>query len=192
MSLAHCEDNSTDRKIGAYWEKQFGRMAVDYGHTFTPHQFGKGRIAASAWNASGHVVLPDITIWSGPGEHHEVKHKAPTSGGCFGLEAYRLDSLLSFAAITLEPVYYTIHDWKLAGARDGRQVVENQIEHWVVCNVAVLQRHRGQSEWGDSWVNGQKSRVPILYWPTALFKPLVTLWRRGPGTSTHACFLETP
>lgn len=170
----HCEDNSADRKKGEFWEKKFCRMALEYGHVFTPHQIGRGRIAACAYSPSGHIILPDITIWSGPGQHHEIKHKNPAKGRRFGLESYRLDSLLVFEQITGEAVYYTIHNWELAGGTDA---TENRIEDWVTCDASFLQANRGKPELGNSWVNGEKKAVPILYWPVAYFRALAALWR---------------
>jgi hypothetical protein len=176
--MSHCSDNEGDRRLGAYWEEKFCIMAKALGHVYTPHQLGLGRIAACAHTATGRIVLPDITIWSGPGQHHEVKHKNPARTRCFGLEAYRFNSLLAFANITAEPVYYTIHNWELAGGRDVRT---NRIDHWVTCDTDTLYSNRGAAGWGDSWVGGEKRKVQILYWPVAYFRPLLTLWRRQPG-----------
>jgi hypothetical protein len=170
--MGHCEDNHRDRELGAYWERRFCRMARNYGHAFTPHQFGRDRRAACAYHIGGHIILPDITIWSSPGQHHEVKHKNPTRDHRFGLETYRFTSLLQFAEITGQPVYYTIHNWEAA----GRDNLENRILDWYTCDTDTLLANQGISQWGDSWVNGEKKRVPILYWPVTLFRPLIEVW----------------
>ena len=88
--MAHCEDNAADRKMGALWEKEFCLMAKGYGHVFIPHQHRKEG-AASAYGPSGHLLVPDVTILSGGGQHHEIKHKNPAKGQLFGLEEYRLE-----------------------------------------------------------------------------------------------------
>jgi len=169
----HCTDNEENRQIGAFWECEFCKMAKHYGHVFTPHQWGRGRIAAFAYSASGRIILPDITIWSGAGQHHEVKHKNPTPYRMFGLESYRFDSLVTFADTTAEPVYYTIHNWEVIG-RDSK---ENRPVDWQFCEIKTLRDTPYKEAWGRSWVNGAEKRVPILYWPVTYFVPLTQLWQ---------------
>lgn len=173
----HCADNAADRAKGAFWEQQWAVMAKGFGHTFTMHQYA-AKVAAFADGPRGRLVLPDSSIWSGAGQHHEIKHKSPTRKRTFGLEVYRLEHLLAFESITAEPVYYTIHNWELAGGSDVRI---NRIEHWVTCAVCDLYNNRGTPEWGPSYVNGEEKTVQLLYWPVAYFRPLLTLWRREAG-----------
>lgn len=170
----HCKDNAKDRQTGAYWERQFCVMARDHGYMFTPMQIGRTSSAVAykgkGWNA---FTLPDITIWTYPGQHHEIKHKNATRGGLYGLEEYRLNALLSFANETRQDVYYTIHDHDKAG---GRNVRTNRIEDWVTANVRDIDQKWTISGRGLSYVNGQKHEVEIRYWPTSLWEPLQEVW----------------
>jgi hypothetical protein len=179
MHPDHCTDLEENRRIGEFWEQQFCKLARQYGHVYTPHQFGKDRIAACAFTSSRPIILPDITIWSGDGAHHEIKHKDPAKHYRFGLEVYRLESLLAFAKITGEPVYYTIHNWRAM----GRNHKYNRLCDWVTCNVHRLNEERSKPELGPSWVNGKVMEVDILYWPLYLFKPLANLWQIADSTN---------
>jgi hypothetical protein len=120
-----------------------------------------------------HYTLPDITVWTYPGEHHEIKHKEPTRRGQFGLEVYRYEALIWFAKETKQDVLYTIHNHALSGGRNAR---ENSIEHWLTVNIVALD---GRWAWhgpGWSWVNGKKKSVALYYWPAGLWTPLVSYW----------------
>jgi hypothetical protein len=188
--LSHCENLERDRGVGAFWEARFCEMARLYGHYFTPHQFERERAASVYGPNRARLILPDITIWSGEGEHHEVKHKAPTAHDSFGLEAYRFDSLVAFAGITGEPVYYTIHNHALAG---GFEATENHIDHWVQCEVTALAEMPRLTARGRSWVNNKVAEVEIHYWPMNFFSPLAYVWplrksaeREGGGQSQRS------
>jgi len=121
-----------------------------------------------------HYTLPDITVWTHPGQHHEIKHKAPTSWGAYGLEVYRFDALLWFADETEQAVLYTIHNHALSGGRNSKT---NRIEDWFTINVRALDGNWSSRGRVFSYVNGQKRRVPIYYWPTRLWIPLQEYWR---------------
>ncbi len=171
--MAHCDNLLDDRKLGRYWEEQFCKLATQYGRTYTPFQIDRSS-AALAYDANGnHYVLPDVGIWSAPGEYHEIKHKNPTRGGLYGLEKYRWESLLWFAHETQQKVYYTIHNHDLAGGRDVRG---NDVEHWVTADVIALDQKWCIDGNGFSYVNGRKRRVPILFWPERLWSPLAGIW----------------
>jgi len=176
---AQCTDLDGDRAIGAYWERQFGIMAGELGKVFTPHQLHLTTKSASAYGlVSGrgwrHYLLPDVTIWSAPGEHHEIKHKRPTPDGCYGLELYRLDALAEFAETTGQGVYYTIHDWDSAGGRDQQA---NRLEDWRYADVTDISQRSTKSGRGMSWVHGRQKEVEIRYWTaTRFFRPLAELW----------------
>jgi len=174
-----CIDLKGDRGLGEYWERQFCLLAFQEGYSFTPLQIGKNE-AAVAWQRDEHentkwnpFLLPDVVIWTSPGEHHEVKHKNPTRFGTFGLEVYRFESLLRFAEETKQDVMYTIHNHDLSGGRDGKV---NYIIHWVTANVLDLDGTWKGEYWGPSWVNGKEKRVPIYYWNTDLWIPLGRYW----------------
>lgn len=172
----HCTDLQADRSLGEKWERNFCILAAQYGRSFTRHQFRKSA-AANAYRLEGQkyhsVLLPDITLWSAPGEHHEIKHKDPTRSGYFGLEKYRLDALIWFARETKQSVYYTIHNHALAG---GRDVEINRIEDWVTVNVLALEHTFEKEDYGDTWCKGEKIRVKRLYWPSSLWIPLEDAW----------------
>lgn len=191
-----CSDNKADRAIGEYWERKFCEMAGRYGLMFTPIQWQRQQsaIAYKYVNHKLHVLtLPDVTIWTAPGQHHEIKHKAPTRHGSYGLEEYRFRALLDFAAETQQDVYYTIHDHSKAGGRDART---NAPEHWVTCRVSdLVGRH--STFYGTSYVNGAARRVPICYWNVALWQPLIALWQptfdmRIPTSVSHYDELSLP
>ncbi len=169
--MNHCADNAGDRKLGQYWEEQFGHMAAARGKLFTGHQWKKSQ-SALAYKRGGKVVLPDITIWSRPGEHHEIKHKNPTNDEYFGLERYRLESLVEFAKAAFGETLYTIHDWTTPG-RDNR---ENNIDHWITAPVLLLSAHVERETDGYSYINAEKKLVPICYWKIEWFGPLADYW----------------
>jgi len=182
----HCRDNAADRKLGEYWERAFCIMAGERGRSYTPQQIGRTASAQAYLKQNGkysHWTLPDVTVWTYPGEHHEIKHKSPTGGGRFGLERYRYDALAWFANETQQQVYYTIHRWDLAGEHS----TENHIEHWVTISVEQLEEMnangRGQlynangDSRGNSYVNGQKKNVAMYFWPARAWEPLASLWR---------------
>lgn len=191
-----CDDNAADRATGETWERNFVRLALHYrGGLATPHQAGLSR-AASALTHGRRVLLPDITIWTAPCEHHEVKHKDPTNGEPrYGLEQYRLDALCEFAATTQHPVLYTIHDWRLAGAKDARGQTRNRIEDWRTIEVTALQERLPTATLGKSWVNGEPKEVPIYYWPVSFWKPLESWWKehiaRHEWRNEYAAGVET-
>ncbi len=181
MPDKRCLDIVHDRKMGGQWEKNFCNMLIcEYGRLVTPHQLKKEG-AAIACRMNGKTIhrmlLPDITVWNAPGQHHEIKHKnktKPRRDGyrCYGLEEYRLDALIEFGQITEQPIYYTIHDWELAGAENSKENTENRLADWLTINISELVELDFDSEWGPSWVNGEKRIVKILYWPGVIFHEL--------------------
>lgn len=173
----HCLDVASDRKLGAYWEREFAKLAARYGKAFSLLQIGRDTSAVfhsynGKWNT---YTLPDVTVWSAPGEHHEIKHKNPTNNGRFGLEVYRFNALLYFAQVTQSRVMYTIHNHDLSGGRDA---TGNNINHWITADVINLDGAAIDRVWLASWVNGKKKEVPIYFWPVSLWIPLKEFWER--------------
>lgn len=176
MNQRHARNLQDDRRLGNLWERNFCLLASAHGYVFTPHQFKRDGSASAYCLLDGkwHVMtLPDITIWTAPGQHHEVKHKAPTKHGCFGLEQYRFEALLWFTETTGQRVFYTIHDHSLNG---GRESNHNKLEHWVTVDVAALRTGFFRTFQGTSYVRGEPKTVPIHYWKTNLWQPLRQIW----------------
>jgi hypothetical protein len=176
--MGHCDDNAGDRKLGQFWEREFCKLATDYkGYMFTPMQIGHdGSIQAfsqtdSKWN---HFTLPDVTVWTYPGQHHEIKHKNPTRFDSFGLEAYRFYALHEFAKETKQDVMYTIHNHDLSGGRDAQT---NNIAHWMTVDILKLNHAWVFAKKLSSWVNGKEESVLQYFWPTSLWMPLADYWR---------------
>ena len=151
-------------------------MALQYGRSITAQQIGRISSAVAWARESGKphpYTLPDVTVWTAPGEHHEIKHKAPTAGGSFGLEVYRFDALLWFAQETGQRVMYTIHNHALAG---GRDVEVNDIAHWQTANVIDLnEKHwKRANDW--SWIGGERRKTDIYFWRASLWSSLAAFW----------------
>jgi len=176
--VSHCSDNAADRATGALWERKFQLMMVNQGFLVTMHQLRKSGSAIAVTRVSGNVkafTLPDASVWDAPGFDAEIKHKDPTSQNTFGLEEYRLKSLVAFARRSGRCVQYVVHDYSRCpgGTRaDRKSYPESQIEHWITADVLDLYSNRTDPRWGTSYVNGQPKRVPIHYWPTSLWVPV--------------------
>ncbi|MEJ7786663.1 MAG: hypothetical protein WKF96_17820 [Solirubrobacteraceae bacterium] len=177
----HCADNALDRALGETWERNFARLAGEHGLCFTPHQIGRPDESASAHQRGAHgwqrLLLPDVTVWSAPGEHHEIKHKDATRHGTYGLERYRLEPLVAFALETDQDVLYTIHDWRLAGASSSREAMANRIEHWRTADVLDLAANIDLVAPVWTWRGGRKVREPGCYWSVDRWAPLAARWR---------------
>lgn len=178
--MTHCSDVNGDRALGERWELEFCKLAARFGKMFTPHQVGRNRNAACAYSGVtglNKFLLPDITIWTAPGEHHEIKHKAPTNTGYFGLEAYRFDALKRFRNETNQRVYYTIHNHN--GDRNGTAFC---VEDWITADIQILGEaircKVARSRWWDSYVDGVRKNVSGWFWPEELWFPLIDLWKR--------------
>lgn len=177
----HCQNLTGDRNLGAYWERQFCLQAAQYKKIFTPMQLGK-KDSVMAFSLKGaqwqRYTLPDVTIWTAPGEHHEIKHKSPFNdrnfGPSFGLEVYRFNALLWFTQETGQNVLYTIHDHSKSGGRDA---LINDIRHWLTAGVMELNKRWHTQRQTKSWVNGQEKYVDTYYWAVGLWQPLENYWK---------------
>jgi len=153
-------------------------MAADYGFALTALQIGRTESATwhtktgKAWSTH---VLPDITVWTCPGQHHEIKHKNPNRYGSFGLEVYRFDALMAFAQVTEQDVLYTVHNHDLSGGREARG---NALAHWLTIEIRALDRKWAfVSKSGTSYINGRTvPGVPQYYWPAEMWQPLEQYW----------------
>lgn len=175
-------NNAADRSVGEVWERRFCKLAALHGKAFTAQQIG--RTGAASWLRLNHDwhrnLLPDVTVWTAPGEHHEIKHKNPTRYDSYGLEKYRLDALVAFARETQQSVLYTIHDWQLAGAHDRDEPTPNRIQDWRTADILKLDEsiRRGLARTArmQTWVRGEWTEVPGYYWPALLWQPLERWW----------------
>jgi hypothetical protein len=179
----HCQNVERDRKSGAYWERCFCVMCAAYGKTFTPHQIGRSVAAAAHYYDSGwrSLLLPDVSIWTSPGEDHEVKHKNPTKSGYYGLEEYRWRALVNFQKESGRAVYYTIHRWDPALGTHSEVHREGD---WFTVSIADLleaieRKEADYSNW-PSYVGGKTKQVFGWYWPERLWHPLAEHLQFGP------------
>jgi len=173
----HANNLTDDRALGTFWEEQFCLLAAQHGRAFTALQIGKQGAAISKDAKLNPYTLPDVAIWTAPGEHHEIKHKNPypdrRHGPSYGLEVYRFNALLWFAQETGQSVMYTIHDHDKAG---GRELTINKIEHWLTVNVLALNNQWYTCRPTKSYVNGKSKTVDCYYWHANLWRPLFDYW----------------
>ena len=178
MPDKRCQNLSVDRASGKYWEREFCVMAYKRGKIFTPHQWQRSESAVAYGKHFKFLTLPDVTIWSSPGEHHEIKNKNPSKRGYYGLEKYRIDALVEFDKACIGDVLYTIHNWEKAGLKNGKQEGENRIEDWFCSLCHELYETPDYKNHNDtSWVNGvQRTDIEIWYWEAERFYPLSSYW----------------
>ena len=183
MSDRYLRDNGDDRRMGELWESEFARLAAWYGKAFTLVQADRQK--AARWSNGGRpALLPDVLIFSDPGEHHEVKHKNPTQRRVgvrsYGWEDYRLDALMQFQSrMPQQPVYYTIHDWEAAGVKASDAPMPNVLQDWrfvAVQHLHTVAVERLTAEPIKTWVNGKASWCLGYYWPITMWQPLDQLW----------------
>ena len=169
----HCGDVTKDRALGELWESNFCNLLQD--KAFVPHQ--KNRNASAVFgvtNCEGSIrwiPLPDVSVyWSmGIASHHEIKHKNATRDGYFGLEEYRVNSLLEFMHLSGQEVYYTIHDHDFSDGRHGRL---NDIKHWLTMSMGALADDVARKSYSSSYRNGQTARELTYYWHRSQFDAL--------------------
>jgi hypothetical protein len=175
----HCKNNQRDRKVGQHWERRFCLRAARAGKKFTPHQLGRSVAAAAHYLDNGwrSLLLPDVSIWTSPGEDHEIKHKRPTDHGYFGLEDYRYRALWEFFLESGRDVFYTIHKY---APEYGVLSEIDRDEDWLTTSIVNLHLAildgKAQHAWFNSWVGGEKKRVPGWFWPEELWRPLIEQW----------------
>jgi len=182
-------NNNDDRELGKLWEKNFCDLANWYGKAFFAIQIG--RTGAATWSQGNRAqLLPDITIYQSPCEHHEIKHKNPTAPSRFrerryGYEAYRVYHLVKFHKTCEQPVFYTVHDWELTlsqiptvGVRSSGIWMPNALQHWRTVDFTVLLATMQQTtpEHFDTYVNGEMTKRPGFYWPITLWQGLDEVW----------------
>lgn len=161
-----------DRALGDYWSQVFADGMMKNG--FATHRFDKAPSPVVNLPNGGHIILADVLVLrrGGAACYCEVKHKAPTQHGTYGLEEYRFNSLLALTSWVEGAVLYVIHNHSLSGGRDSPTI---NINHWVYVNVHALQGRHVFKGMGKSYVNGKEKTVPMLYWSQTLWHPLKEL-----------------
>lgn len=170
----HCCNVNADRKLGDLWEANFCRLLVPGTHVMRHQKDRNGSAVYGEVHLDGSVSWkpsPDITVWHGFGveSHHEIKHKNATKGGFFGLEEYRVASLLNFKRNAGQAVYYTIHDHDCSGGRTGEH---NDIKHWVAQTIESLAKDYDKKYPCDTWRNGRKVKEMVFFWHRSRFDQL--------------------
>jgi hypothetical protein len=170
----HCGDVVGDRKIGDLWESNFCHLMPN-GSLVHRHQ--KDRTSSAVYGEvqpDGRIIwrpLPDVTVSHGRGVtvHHEIKHKNAHKGFLFGLEEYRLNSLLRFSSQSGQGVYYTIHDHDCSGGKHG---LLNDIKHWITQTVDSLAANYDEKWPCPTYRNGARVQEMTLFWHRSRFEPL--------------------
>lgn len=170
----HCGDVTADRKLGDIWEANFCQLMCP-GTIVVRHQKDRhGSAVYGEVQPDGRITWrpsPDVTAWHGRGitTHHEIKHKNAHRGVLFGLEEYRLASLLEFQRRSGQGVYYTIHDHDCSG---GRLSPLNDIKHWVTQTVESLSKNLDDKFPCPTYRNGKRVTEMTLFWHRSRFDEL--------------------
>lgn len=170
----HCGNVRNDRALGELWESNFCQLLPE-GCVFDLHQ--KDRTSSAVLRVvelesiDRGITSPDVTVYWGSSvvSHHEIKHKNATRDGCFGLEEYRVKSLLEFMQLSGQDVYYTIHDHDLSGHRDGKI---NDVRHWLTCTLSSLLKDVRRKSDSPSYRNGKRVNELTYYWDRSQFAAL--------------------
>lgn len=167
----HCGNVKNDRALGELWESNFCQL-LPKGCVFDLHQ--KDRTSSAVLRVvelesiDRGITSPDVTVYWGSSvvSHHEIKHKNATRDGCFGLEEYRVKSLLEFMQRSGQDVYYTIHDHDFSDGRDGKV---NDIRHWLTSSLSALLKDVLRKSDSPSYRNGKKVDELTYYWNRSQF-----------------------
>ena len=141
----------TNRREGKQTEKRFCRLLQR--HDCFTYRFQKGYPkAAVLQGADEYVILPDV--WIVPMSYKnqcfaEVKGKYPSKYETYGLEKYRVDSLLRISDLTGVRILYAIYD-----TRDKK---------WYWNDLHRLMKKPYKEYWSRTYVNGQVKMLPTYY-----------------------------
>ncbi|MBV6343313.1 hypothetical protein [Candidatus Magnetobacterium casense] len=163
------EEPPPERVLGNFWSQKFADMMNRW---YGVHKFDKAPSPIITLPNGMRIILADVLLLEKEGENYycEVKHKAPTKFGSYGLEEYRFNSLKRLQEYVRAKVLYVIHDHSLNGGRDNPY---NDINHWKVATIPVLVDSPHIRHPGPSLVNGVRQiGVPIYYWATTLWIPV--------------------
>jgi hypothetical protein len=148
-----------DRKKGIEAEVNFCKLLQKY-DCFT-YRFQKGyNKAAVLERGDEYIILPDV--WVIPLNNDdffcEVKSKYPSRYGSYGLEEYRILSLLRISAVTKRKVLYAVYD------------TIDQIWYWK--NLKTLENMPYKRYRSETYVDGSVKRLPVHYYQKAWFKQI--------------------
>jgi len=157
-----CTNLSEDRLKGAKAEIEICDVLKNHGYDTIRLQYYSIDKAASIRNGEELIVLGDVFVISPTNELFviEVKEKYPNKYGSYGLEEYRLNHYLSFERLTKIPVIYAIKDTQ-----------DNGKWYWNTFKDLLLMQPKQFP--GDSWVDGNKEKVNIVYFKKIWFKSLI-------------------
>jgi hypothetical protein len=167
----HCSNVSVDRRVGELWEEKFCDL-LPSGTAFIRHQKDRhGSAVYGVVEPNGTIrwrPSPDVTVLHGRNitTHHEIKHKNAHKGLLFGLEKYRIESLMDFRKKTGQDVYYTIHDHDCSG---GRHSLTNDIKHWVTQTIEALSKDCDDAFQCQTWRNGARVMEMTMFWHRSRF-----------------------
>lgn len=170
----HCCDVSGDRRLGDIWEANFCQLLTPGSQVMRHQKDRNGSAVYGKVQPDGRIVWrpsPDVSVWHGHGieGHHEIKHKNAYRQALFGLEEYRLDSLLDFQSNAGESVYYTIHDHDCSGGRLGSH---NDIKHWITQTVKSLNKTFDDRFLCPTYRNGKRVKEMTRFWHRSRFDEL--------------------
>lgn len=145
-----------DREKGEITEREFCKLMQRHG-CFT-HRFQKGYPKAAVLECGDeYILLPDVWVVpeAKPYFFAEVKGKYPSRYRTYGLERYRVDSLIKIADLTGTPVLYTIND-----TRDKK---------WYWNDLKALMKQPYKVFWSKTYVAGETKKLPVCYFQKEWF-----------------------
>lgn len=145
-----------DRKKGERAEHKFCQLMQNYG-CFT-YRFQKGYPKAAVLERNDkYIILPDVWIIpeNRPPFFAEVKAKYPSKYGAYGLERYRVDSLIRILNLTGVAILYTIYD-----TRD---------KQWYWNDLKRLLEKPYKEFRSRTYADGEVKKLPTCYFQKAWF-----------------------
>ena len=145
-----------DRRKGKETELAFCKLMQKHG-CFT-HRFQKGYPKAAVLKRNDeYILLPDV--WIVPEVKNpyfaEVKGKYPSRYDAYGLERYRVDSLIRISDLTDIVVLYAIYD--------------TSDKEWYWNDLKKLVKQPYKEFRSETYVDGEVKRLPTCYFQKAWF-----------------------
>lgn len=149
------------REVGSKWEKEFAKIVGARGALYCLHQEDRDKSATFHFYEDGTLKskpLPDVTVFTSPGFHAEVKHKSPTRTGWIGLERHRIAAMRMLADASGQHVLYVVH--------------RSDTDEWIACSIKRFERLAEREMMSPSLVCGVMQSVPTVYTPVSAFTSL--------------------